>query len=163
MSGISMMLNEADCVRMQEAVTDLSDKARVKFAMVLDTAGLILASSGEVEGLDATSLGALTAGNVAATARIAELLGTDEFDAELSDRRDGHVRIHVVGRRAILVVAFDSRSSTSLVRLWTGRACRTLMQVFEGVDQREQGGEPQEKLALGEVSDEDLNGMFPGG
>ena len=85
--------------------------------LLIDQDGQQIADAGDVEDLDVTSLSSLTAGNIAATGGIAKLLREKEFSSQFHEGEKTNIHISLVGKRVILVVIFDERSSLGLVRL----------------------------------------------
>ncbi|MBI4699995.1 MAG: roadblock/LC7 domain-containing protein [Deltaproteobacteria bacterium] len=160
MTTTELVLQEAELDRIQGALAPLTDKASVELVLLLDTAGQLIASSGKVDGLDTTSFGSLTAGNVAAAARMAELLKKDDLRVQFHDGKDTHVHVVPVGDGMILVVVFDSKSSVGLVRLWTSKARGMLEEVFASAVRRQQSGGPRHSSFLGGLTDDDVEELF---
>ena len=84
---------------------------------LVDKNGQQIAYNGDINNLDTTSLASLTAGNVAATDGLARLIGEKEFSVLFHEGERDNIHISIVGKRVILVVIFDERSSLGLVRL----------------------------------------------
>ena len=82
--------------------------------------GMVLASSGETDRLDSTSLASLVAGEIAATGGLAKLIGEKDFSVLFHEGVKDNLHISLVAGRVILVVIFDKRSSLGLVRLIAG-------------------------------------------
>ena len=59
--------------------------SNAKAVLVIDKNGQAMASAGDVQELDVTSLSSLTAGNVAATGGIASLLAEKEFAGQFHE------------------------------------------------------------------------------
>ena len=73
----------------------MSVYARAVF--LLDKDGQMLASEGEVAGIDTTSLASLTAGNIAATGGLAKLLGEPEFPVQVHEGERESIHISLIG------------------------------------------------------------------
>jgi len=116
--------------------------------------------------VDTTSLASLTAGNIAATSGLAQLLGEKEFSVLFHEGEKDHLHISLVARRGILVVLFDSRSSLGLVRLRVKRASEDISQVFAEIAaraEREAGrGRAAFQTQFAEITDEDIDNLFKG-
>ena len=108
--------------QLEEALRRLRQDANAKAVFLIDKNGQQIASAGEIDQFDTTSLASLTAGNVAATDGLAKLIGEREFSVLFHEGQQDHIHISIVGRRAILLVIFDDRSSLGLVRLRVKRA-----------------------------------------
>ena len=133
MAVSDIVLHEVDHTRFTAILDRLREDANAKVTFLIDKNGQQLAVAGQVDGLDPTSLAALSAGNVAATDGLAKLLGEREFSTLFHEGEHDSLHINVVSGRAILVVIFDERSSLGLVRLrvkkCTGELCTILDEI----------------------------------
>src|SRR5678816_1292373 len=132
--------------------------ANAKAVLVIDKNGQAIAQSGEVEQLDVTSLSSLTAGNVAATGGIAQLLAEKEFAGQFHEGEKTNVHISIVGQRVILVVLFDERSSLGLVRLRVRKAAAELTTVLDIMVKKSQSG--SQPSVFSEITDDDIDNLF---
>ncbi len=140
------------------AVCDgLSRDASAKAVFLVDKNGQLLGSSGDTASLDTTSLASLTAGNIAATGGLAQLLGEKEFGIQFHEGERDNVHISLVGQRVILVIIFDERSSLGLVRLRVRKATRELERVL---DQIEAKAKQHGSSAFTEITDDDIDNLF---
>jgi len=161
MSVSDLVILEGDHERFGEILDRLRRDANAKLVFLVDKNGQQIANSGELHGLDATSLGSLTAGNVAATDGLAKLIGEKEFSILFHEGETDNLHINVVAGRTILVVMFDERSSLGLVRLRVKKATVDLAVVLEEVAARSEaqasvlGSSP-----FGEITDEDIDALF---
>ena len=137
------VLYEEEFKHLEEALRRLRQEANAKAVFLIDKNGQQIASAGEVEQFDTTSLASLTAGNVAATDGLAKLIGEREFSVLFHEGQQDHIHISIVAKRAILVVIFDDRSSLGLVRLRVKRACAELEKTFEVMLQKGERGARQ--------------------
>ena len=161
MSVSDLVILEGDYGRFEEIMGRLRDDANAKLVFLVDKNGQQIAFSGELNGIDATSLGSLTAGNVAATDGLAKLIGENEFSILFHEGERDNLHINVVGRRTILVVMFDERSSLGLVRLRVKKATVELSAVFEEIAARSEA----ERAGIGsspfaEITDDDIDALF---
>ena len=132
--------------------------ANAKAILCIDKNGQAIASAGEVESLDVTSLSSLTAGNVAATGGIASLLAEKEFAGQFHEGEKTNVHISIVGSRIILVVLFDERSSLGLVRLRVKRATVALNSVLDALVKKTE--DSSSSAVLAEITDDDIDNLF---
>ena len=145
--------------RQINAICDgLHQDANAKAILCIDKNGQAIASAGEIESLDITSLSSLTAGNVAATGGIANLLAEKEFAGQFHEGEKTNVHISIVSSRVILVVLFDERSSLGLVRLRVKRATGKLTAVLEQVIKKTEDSSTSSVLA--EITDDDIDNLF---
>ena len=132
--------------------------ANAKAVLVIDKNGQAIAQAGEIESLDVTSLSSLTAGNVAATGGIANLLSEQEFAGQFHEGERTNVHISIVNQRVILLVLFDERSSLGLVRLRVRKASKGLGTILDELVKKSQAGSQPSVLA--EITDDDIDNLF---
>src|SRR5258705_6627976 len=133
MAVSDLVLHEADHRRLAAILDRVRQDANAKIVFLIDKNGQQLAASGQFDGLDPTSLAALTAGNVAATDGLAKLLGEAEFSTLFHEGEHDNLHINVVSGRAILVVIFDERSSLGLVRLRVRKSTTELSTILDDI------------------------------
>lgn len=156
------VLYEEEFKQLQDALRRLRQEANAKAVFLIDKNGQQIASAGEIEQFDTTSLASLTAGNVAATDGLAKLIGEREFSVLFHEGQQDHIHISIVAKRAILVVIFDDRSSLGLVRLRVKRASGDLERIFQAME--EKGARAPAGAAhvspFSEITDEDIDALF---
>ncbi len=158
MHDSSFVMFEDDASRIQAVVDRLLRDALANVVFVVDKSGQLLASAGSTEAMDTTSLASLTAGNVAATGGIANLLRENEFSTQFHEGEHANVHIQLVGKRVILVVIFDHRSSLGLVRLRVKRANEELEQLLQSMVSKMDDESVHEHFS--EISDEEIDRLF---
>src|SRR5512146_1359359 len=129
--GNNLVMYEEELNQILRICDTLHKDSNAKAVLVIDKNGQAIAQAGEVEQLDVTSLSSLTAGNVAATGGIAQLLSEKEFAGQFHEGERTNVHISIVGQRVILVVLFDERSSLGPVRLRVKKASVELVNILE--------------------------------
>ena len=162
MCAADFVLYEEEFKHLEEALRRLRQEANAKAVFLIDKNGQQIASAGEIEQFDTTSLASLTAGNVAATDGLAKLIGEREFSILFHEGEHDNLHINVIGGIVILVVLFDERSSLGLVRLRVKKASAELGTVVEEIVLR---AEARRASALGsspfaEITDEDIDALF---
>jgi len=163
MAVADLVLHEADHRRFSAILDRLRKDANAKVAFLIDKNGQQLAVAGKVDGLDPTSLAALSAGNVAATDGLAKLLGEREFSTLFHEGEHDSLHINVVSGRAILVVIFDEHSSLGLVRLRVKKCTGELGTILEDIVTRSQAqrNSPAGVAApFAEITDDDIDALF---
>ena len=130
--------------------------SNARAVLVIDKNGQAIAQAGEVQELDVTSLSSLTAGNVAATGGIAQLLAEKEFAGQFHEGEKTNVHISIVGQRVILVILFDERSNLGLVRLRVRKASAELTQILDVMIAKSQTGAG----VFSEITDDDIDNLF---
>jgi predicted regulator of Ras-like GTPase activity (Roadblock/LC7/MglB family) len=156
--GNNLVMYEEELNQILRICETLQKDSNAKAVLVIDKNGQSIASAGEVEQLDVTSLSSLTAGNVAATGGIAQLLSEKEFAGQFHEGERTNVHISIVAQRLILVVLFDERSSLGLVRLRVRKAAVELSNVIEVlVKKSESSSQPS---VFAEITDADIDNLF---
>ena len=159
-----VVMYEEEYGQLKNVITRLCADANAKFVFLVDKNGQQIAAHGEMLNLDTTSLASLTAGNVAATDGLAQLIGEQGGFPVLSHEGErDNIHISIVANRVILVVIFDERSSLGLVRLRVKRATAEMNAIFEAIDrkvdrEREMGFALDSPFA--EITEEDIDALF---
>ena len=114
MKGSDMIMYEEEFSKINEVISRLSIDANAVSVFLIDKNGQLIAASGKTDEIDTTSLASLTAGNIAATGALAQVLKQREFQQQYHEGEKENIHISVVGKRGILVVIFDDSSSLGL-------------------------------------------------
>jgi len=141
----------------------LKDDATAKIVFLVDKNGQQIAGCGDLNSIDTTSLASLTAGNVAATDGLAKLIGEKEFSILFHEGERDNLHISLVGKRGILVVIFDNRSTLGLVRLRVRKASEDLDKVFDIIDEKakkQYEGETEYESPFAEITEDDIDKLF---
>ena len=158
MASPQMVMYEEEFAQVQAVTNRLVQDSNARVVFVIDKNGQLISASGDTGDLDTTSLASLTAGTIAATGGIAELLREQEFATQYHEGVRQNVHIQVVSGRAILVVIFDNRTSLGLVRLRVKRATEHLTRIFEMVVAKAQ--DPFQSSPFAEITDDDIDNLF---
>ena len=153
-----IVMYEEEFNQIQDVCEKLVRDANAIVVFIVDKNGQLIATAGEYENLDTTSLASLTAGNIAATGGMAKVLKENEFATQFHEGEHQNVHIQIVGQRVILVVIFDERSSLGLVRLRVRKANQALNDVFEKLI--EKANDPNASSPLEEITDDDIDNLF---
>ncbi|MBI5574880.1 MAG: roadblock/LC7 domain-containing protein [Deltaproteobacteria bacterium] len=151
------ILREKEFLDFQAVLKKLLANSFAKVVFLIDKNGSLIASSGETENFDTTSLASLAAGNIAATGGLASLIGEKEFSILFHEGERDNMHISVVANRLILVVIFDRRSSVGLVRLRTRRASVDLERILRDIDA---GAAKEEEGDIEELTEADIESLF---
>ncbi|UCF67077.1 MAG: roadblock/LC7 domain-containing protein [Acidobacteriota bacterium] len=162
MAGSGLVLHEDDFLNLSRLVDVLMRQANARFVTLIDRNGQPIAWSGMMMQLDRTALASLAAGNVAATETLARMVGESAFCALYHEGERDHLLIASVGDVAILLIAFDERSSLGLVRLRVRQIGPSVEQLMRRVLARSQADEANASARLGvpEITDEDIDNLF---
>jgi predicted regulator of Ras-like GTPase activity (Roadblock/LC7/MglB family) len=159
-----LIIFEEESKRINAALAKLLGEAKAKATFLIDKNGQLIASCGETQGMDMTSLASLTAGNIAATGGLAQLIGEEEFSILFHEGSRDNLHISIVAKKVILLVIFDERSSLGLVRLRVKRASEDLAQIFQTIFQKAEAKSKETKQMLetrfAEITDLDIDNLF---
>jgi len=143
--------------QIQEIVGNLVKSSNASVVFIVDKNGQLLASSGDSDQIDTTSLASLTAGNIAATGGIAQLLREREFTTQFHEGEHANIHIQLIDNRVILVVIFDKKTSLGLVRLRVKKASEQLGGIFRSLaDKARNSGQ----TPFAEITDDDIDNLF---
>jgi predicted regulator of Ras-like GTPase activity (Roadblock/LC7/MglB family) len=161
MSGSDLILLEEEHARLSRIAQTLLDQANASFVGLIDRNGQPLGWCGELPDADRTALASLAASNVAATESLAEMIGEPAFSALYHEGEREHLHMSALGRIAILVVAFNERSSLGLVRLRVRQVTDDFEQVLDEMESRSRRpGGNDGRFELPEITDEDIETLF---
>ena len=163
MAGNTLVVLEEDHARFITLLDRLREEANAKFASLLDKSGQQIAETGALEASDPTALASLTAGNVAATEGLAQIIGENEFSMLYHEGENDSLHISLVSKKIILLVVFDEHSSPGLVRLRVKQITQDLGRVLDELltrSQSEVSGSTVSSNLFDEISDEDIDALF---
>jgi predicted regulator of Ras-like GTPase activity (Roadblock/LC7/MglB family) len=162
MAGSDIVMYEEEFRRIDTELQNLRKQANARVVFLVDKNGQLIASAGETQDMDTTSLASLTAGNIAATSGMAKLLGEKEFTILFHEGEKDNINISLVGDRVILCVVFDSRSSIGLVRLRVKKSTESLVKIFEDISTKadKEKSEGKEDSPFAQISDDDIEKLF---
>ncbi len=155
-----LVMQQEDFDVLNAIINKLVRDANARGIFVVDKAGQLIAETGELQGIDSTSLASLTAGCIAATGGLAKIVGEEEFPTHFHQGARDNLHMTLVGDRMILVVIFDDRSSLGLVRLRVKKAGNELGKLFEGIRKRAETGAQSLTLPFSEITDDDIDNLF---
>ncbi len=159
MASPSFIMYEEEFTQINKVLEKLAKEANAKIVFLVDKNGQLIATYGETQNIDTTSLASLTAGNIAATGGLAKLIGEKEFSILFHEGEKDNIHISIIGQRVILVVIFDHRSSLGLVRLRVKKSGDELNNIFNNLLKKVEK-EPQSGTPFSEITDEDIENLF---
>lgn len=162
MARTDMVIMEEDHTRFQAILEGLAETSNAKLVFLLDKNGQQIASCGEIDDIDLTSLASLASGTVAATQGMGQLIGEPSFSTLFHEGQEDNVHLNVVSDRMILLIIFDEHSSLGLVRLRVQQQLDALAGVIDDVMNKTEKHDKSQGTAeqLGEITDEDIDALF---
>ena len=156
MADTPILLRENQYHQIKAVLARLRMDSSARVVFLVDKDGQEIAVQGEIGNLDTTSLASLTAGNVAATGGMAQLIGEKEFPTLSHEGERESIHISVIGR-LLLVVVFDERSTLGLVKLRSRQVSQTLSTMMDEITQAEFD---ENDSPFAEITDEDIDSLF---
>ncbi len=157
----SWSLSESNYRRISEYLTELLRESDARCAMVVDRTGQLLATVGEALSFDPIVFASLTAADFSANDQLAKMIGEPEFASLFHQGEKESMYLADVGRRLILVVLFDQRTTVGLVRLRVKRTVQDLSQLINEIFGRPSDGQPgSERGRLLEGAEDEIDKLF---
>jgi predicted regulator of Ras-like GTPase activity (Roadblock/LC7/MglB family) len=153
-----LLLFDEEHRRIQALCAQLHGEAQARAVLLVDKNGQFIASHGDIQGLDTTSLASLTAGNMAATGALLRLIGEHEFPSVVHEGKHESLHLSVIAQQAILVVMYDARTTLGLVRLRVRKTGEALRQVFDDIRLKAAGDAG--RVGLADITDADIDNLF---
>ncbi|MBN1306769.1 MAG: roadblock/LC7 domain-containing protein [Chitinispirillaceae bacterium] len=129
-----MILFPEDIEHLNIILEQLTVKANLLLAVLINKDGRLLTYQGSLEKIDTVSMAALVAGNSASTLAIANLMGETEFSTMYHQGKDRHIFIAVVDENTFLCLVFDDRTNIDRVKVFARQFDRqiknALIQVY---------------------------------
>lgn len=133
---------------------ELYSKTRAKVVLFADMSGQIIGERGDTAEMNTTVLSALAAGDFAATAEIAKLVGEgDRFKLHFHEGEMKNVYLTNVGDQFFLIIIFDATVALGMVRVYTKKAVESLLTVIKEAS-------TTEGLTEKDIIDEDFGNLL---
>ena len=152
-------MHEKQFQQIKAVLARLCQDAVARVVFLVDKDGQQIAQHGDAGTIDTTSLASLTAGNVAATGGMAQLIGEKEFPTLSHEGEKENIHITIIGRM-LLVVIFDHRSSLGLVKLRVKQVSHEIAGIFDEIVRDAQANKSEERAFFAEITDEDIDSLF---
>ena len=157
-----LVLYSEEYEEIKKILNRLKEETNSRIVIVVERNGQPIAFTGELDGVDTTSLGSLIAGDVAATEALARLLGEQGFSIIFNEGAKEDLHITVIGDKFILAILFDRRTSLGLVRLRARKAAQELEGIFRKLEEKmaSQRLEMGDQNPLDELTEDDIENLF---
>lgn len=153
-------LGESDYQRINEHLTTLLRESDARSAMVVDRTGQLLASAGEELSFDPTVFASLTAADFSANDQLAKMIGEAEFASLFHQGEKESMYLADVGRKLILVVLFDQRTTVGMVRLRVKHTVQDLSALIAEMFGRAADSAGAQQGGLLEGADDEIDKLF---
>jgi predicted regulator of Ras-like GTPase activity (Roadblock/LC7/MglB family) len=113
----NFVVTEDGINRIRRLLHELVSDVDGKIALLIEKSGQIIATDGDVQGLDTTAIASLVSGAFASTRAVARLIGETEFQAMFQQGDKASIFMYALGTNDILVVVFNDIAKTGLVKV----------------------------------------------
>lgn len=113
----NFVVTEEGISKIQRLLADLVKDVDADAAMLVEKSGQMIATDGDVQGLDTQAIASLVSGAFASTRAVARLIGESEFTAMFQQGETASIFMYALGTNDILVVIFNDVSKTGLVKV----------------------------------------------
>jgi predicted regulator of Ras-like GTPase activity (Roadblock/LC7/MglB family) len=131
-----LVIYEEDAAALVERIDAFLAASRASLAILIDRNGQVIAERGYSLRGAGDELAALSAAAFAATEQVAKLIGEESFTVLFHEGEDQNIHLSVVGEGALLLAAFDDRTTLGLVRLYASEAANGLRPIVERMRNR---------------------------
>jgi predicted regulator of Ras-like GTPase activity (Roadblock/LC7/MglB family) len=132
----ALVIYEEDAAALTERLDAFLAASRARLVILIDRSGQIIAERGYARKGSGDELAALSAAAFAATEQVAKLIGEESFTVLFHEGEEQNIHLSVVGEGALLLAAFDDRTTLGLVRLYAGEAANGLRPIMERIRSR---------------------------
>jgi predicted regulator of Ras-like GTPase activity (Roadblock/LC7/MglB family) len=122
----NVVVTEDGITRIQKMLAELVSDVDATAAFLVEKSGQMLASDGELRGLDTAAIASLVSSAFASTRAVAKLIGEQEFQAMFQQGDRSSIFLSALPTQDILVVIFSDQSKTGLVKVHTEQAAKVL-------------------------------------
>jgi len=127
---------EEEFLTINKVLEDLLEYISAKCLLLIDKAGQLITSVGDITKIDIPSFATLSAADFAATSQLASIIGENEFSTLFHQGKNENIYVSIVASKVILAVIFDNRTTLGLVRLRVKQASAQLEAIFKKIFQK---------------------------
>lgn len=131
---------EDDFWAINEKLNQLLKSTNALAVLLIDKAGQLITTAGDISQLDTTSFASLSAADFAATSQLAMLVGEKEFATLFHQGEKQNIYVASIEARVMLAVIFDQRTTLGLVRVRTKQTVAELEKLFQSIFAKLEGG-----------------------
>ncbi|MEJ5307498.1 MAG: roadblock/LC7 domain-containing protein [candidate division WOR-3 bacterium] len=133
MSYENLSIFEQDFWDINNSLNKLLTSTNATALLLVDKAGQLITSVGNISNLDLVSFGSLAAADFAATSQLALLIGEDEFTELFHQGKQENIYITIILSRIILVVIFGKTTNLGLIRIRIKTTVTELERIFNNI------------------------------
>ncbi len=129
----NLSIFEQDFWDINNSLNKLLTSTNATALLLVDKAGQLITSVGNISNLDLVSFGSLAAADFAATSQLAMLIGEDEFTELFHQGKQENIYITIILSRIILVVIFGKSTNLGLIRIRIKTTVTELEKIFTNI------------------------------
>jgi predicted regulator of Ras-like GTPase activity (Roadblock/LC7/MglB family) len=133
-------LIEEDIQQLGGAMRELLEKTDATTALLIDQGGFLIASKGDAEQFDLTTIAALASGAFLANQTIANLIHEPNFNSVYQQGDKHSMFVLCVDENCMLVVVFKAQVSVGLVKYFAAPAAQRIARQMQVAQERDPGG-----------------------
>ena len=122
----NVVVTEDGVARLHRLLGELVKGVDATAAFLVEKSGQMLASEGEVRGLDTSAIASLVSSGFASTRAVAKLIGEVEFTTMFQQGERSSIFMHALPSQDVLVVIFSDLSKTGLVKVSAEQTAKAL-------------------------------------
>jgi predicted regulator of Ras-like GTPase activity (Roadblock/LC7/MglB family) len=149
-------LIEEDMQQLDETLREFIKHTDATAALVIDKGGFLIAHQGSEDGVDFTTIGALSSGAFLANQTIAGLVNETNFNSTYQQGEHSSLLVTNVDEHCLLVVIFKSQTGVGVVKYYAAGATSRIAKQLVIASERDPGN----GLDLSELNLADPQGMF---
>lgn len=160
----SVNIFEQDFWEINDNLEILLREANAESVLLIDTAGQLITSAGDVTAIDMSAFASLSAADFAATSQLAILIGETEFNTLFHQGRKLSLYVSVIAQSVILVVIFSQKTTLGLVRLKVYNISKKLEGIFTRIFEKLGTVKKEKETEFGEdflkEADNEIDNLF---
>jgi len=129
----SVSIFEEDYWAIHQQLNYLLRSTNALIVLLIDKAGQVITSAGDLSRFDVSSFASLQAADVAATGQLATLIGEKEFATLFHQGRRESIYVSLLDPKIILVTIFDDRATLGLVRVRVKSVSEQITNIFDRI------------------------------
>jgi predicted regulator of Ras-like GTPase activity (Roadblock/LC7/MglB family) len=124
---------EREFQTIKDTLEELCRETKSLSVLLIDKAGQLITSAGNVSSIDIPSFATLSAADFAATSNLADLIGEHDFSTLFHQGARKSIYVSLIADKVILAVIFTKETTLGLVRIKVKKTAEKLGGMFEKI------------------------------
>lgn len=121
---------ESEFQAIKDSLEELCRETKALSVLLIDKAGQLITSAGNVSSIDIPSFATLSAADFAATSNLADLIGEHDFSTLFHQGVQKSIYVSLIADKVILAVIFTKETTLGLVRIKVKKTAEKLGDLF---------------------------------